>query len=139
MAILRIKGTGGADQAVSFDNPFPTASIGGTATSRIASAAATNNATVVKAAAGRVYRASLYNAAATPRYLKFYNKATAPNPAADTPVWTEYLPATSKTVIDFQGLVFSAGISLALVTGAGDTDNTSLTLADILALNVSYS
>lgn len=109
-------------------------------TSRIVSSAATTNATVAKATAGDLFRFSGYNSNAAARYLKIYNKGTAPVVGTDVPIWTEYLAPQAKFDLAFpKGLYFSAGISYALVTGAADADATAVAAADILALNVSYA
>lgn len=109
-------------------------------TSRIVSSAATTNATVAKASAGDMFRASGYNSNAAARYLKIYNKATAPTVGTDTPIWTEYLAPQAKFDLAFpKGMYFSAGISYALVTGAPDADATAVAAGDILALNVAYA
>lgn len=86
--------------------------------------AATTNATVVKATAGRVYRIIVSNVNAAARYLKLYNKATAPTVGTDVPVITLLLPAASQQQLDLSdlGLDFSAGIGFALTTGVADTD-----------------
>lgn len=109
------------------------------ATSRIISAAATTNATSAKAAAGRLYTVIGYNAAATARYLKFYNKASAPTVGTDTPIFTIYLPPTTSVALDFPGFHFTTGIAYALTTGSADADTGALTAADVLGLNVSYA
>lgn len=109
-------------------------------TSRIVSSAATTNATVAKATAGDLFRFSGYNSNAAARYLKIYNKGTAPVVGTDVPIWTEYLAPQAKFDLAFpKGLYFSAGISYALVTGAADADATAVAAGDILALNVSYA
>lgn len=105
---------------------------------RIPSSAATNNATVAKAGEGALYAVTGYNANAAARYLKFYNKATTPNPAADTPFLTIALPPTTAFGLNFDGLKFLTGISFALVTGAADGDNTAVGAGEILGLNVCY-
>ena len=94
-------------------------------------AAATNNATSLKASAGQLYGASVYNNAGYPVYLKFYNKATAPAPASDTVVFE--IPAQAGTEREFhsdEGLAFGTGIAYALVKGISDTDNTSVAATD---------
>ena len=50
--------------------------------------AATTNATSTKASAGTVYGIIVANASAETRYLKVYNKASAPTVGTDTPVLT---------------------------------------------------
>lgn len=106
--------------------------------SRIVSAAASTNATLAKDSAGFLHQFTGYNAAATARYLKFYNKASAPTVGTDTPVMTVYLPATSGFAIDVPGLYFPTGIGYALTTAAADADTGALTAGDVVALNVVY-
>lgn len=106
--------------------------------SRILSAAATTNATSAKASAGYLHKVVGYNAAAAARYLKVYNKASAPTVGTDTPVMTFYLPATAAFALNLDGVYFSTGIAYALTTGSADADTGALTAADILALNVIY-
>lgn len=112
-----------------------------TAASRIPSSAATTNATVAKASAGTLHAISGYNSNAAVRYLKIYNKATAPTVGTDTPILTLAIPATSAippTLLPM-GMYFSAGISYALTTGAADADTAAVGAGDILGLNLAYS
>lgn len=111
-----------------------------TTTSRIPSAAASTNATSAKASAGVLYSLVGYNAAAALRYLKIYNKASAPTVGTDTPVLTIPLPATAGFAIDFPlGFRCDTGIAYALTTGAADADTGALTAADVVGLNVIYA
>lgn len=108
-------------------------------TGHTAVSAASNNATSVKASAGRVYAIIATNNGAAARYLKFYNKASAPSPASDTPVATYMLPAGGGLCrITDIGLVFSTGIAYAIVAGIGVTNNTSIS-ADEVAVNIEYA
>lgn len=109
--------------------------------SRLLSAAASTNATVVKGSAGRAYKIRGYNAAAAVRYLKLYNKATAPTVGTDTPVATIALKPSDAFDIDFGllGEYFSSGIGYALTTGAPDADTGALTAADVLGMNIWYA
>lgn len=110
------------------------------ATGRLVSAAASTNETVVKASAGTIHAIDGYNAASTVRYLKIYNKATAPTVGTDTPVRTIALKPTDRFAITFPlGYYCATGISFALTTGAADADTGALTLADVVGLNVDYS
>ena len=111
----------------------------GISVNRLVSAAATENPTIVKASGGRVYKITGQNAAAAVRYIKLYNKKTAPA-KTDTPVATFAVAASLPFQFDFgpTGLYFSAGISYRLVTLNADADDTAPTAADILSLNVFY-
>lgn len=111
-----------------------------TSTSRIVSAAADTNATSAKATPGTLYSVKGYNAAAAARYLKFYDKASAPTVGTDTPVLTIYLPATTAFVLDWPaGRYFATGIAYGMVTGSADNSAAALTAGDVLGLNVEYA
>lgn len=105
---------------------------------RLLTAAATVNATLVVAAPGEVYRAFGYNAAGAARYLKFYDKASAPVVGTDTPVITIYLPANSTFSFEWR-FPFRFGIGYAFTTAAADADTGALTSGDILCFNLLHS
>lgn len=108
--------------------------------SRLLSAAASVNATVVKASMGRVYKITGRNAATTTTlYIKLYNKATAPA-ATDTPVATIAVYSGDFNIdLGPIGLSFSAGISYRITGAAADDDTTALTAGDIVCMNVFYA
>lgn len=112
--------------------PVPLTAQGCSTTSHTISAASTN-ATNVKNGVGVVCTIQISNINAAARYLKLYNKASAPTVGTDTPVMTIMLPPTSNQVFNFApfGLRFSTGISFALTTG--------ITVADTGAVSVSES
>ena len=105
-------------------------------TVRLLSAAASDNATLVKGSATYLRRITGYNAAAAGRYLKLYDKATAPA-STDTPRKTYYLPATLAFALDLDDY-FLTGLGFRLTVGNADNDATNLTAGDILGLNVDY-
>jgi hypothetical protein len=111
--------------------------------SLLPSAAATINATVVKASAGRLFKVKGYNAKAAVVYLKFWNKTTTPAPASDTAliVFSFPLKASEQFDIDLTplGFAFSTGIGYTLSTGSANADVTALVAADIVGLNVMYA
>lgn len=111
----------------------------GSKASRIPSAAASTNATVAKAGPGDLHGVSGYNAAATVRYIKFYDKASAPTAGTDTPVLMFAAGPTAAFSFNADGFFFSAGISYALTTGAADADTGALTLADVVGLSVTFA
>lgn len=110
-------------------------------TSRLVSAAASVNATLVKSTAGKVHKLIGYNAAAALRFLKIYNKASAPTVGTDTPALTITLPASAAFALDFPngGQHFATGIGYGFTTAAADADTSALTAADIVGFNVIYS
>ena len=94
-------------------------------------AAATNNATSLKGSAGQLYGAAIYDNAAYPVYLKFFNKATAPAPGTDTVIYEVPVQAgTEREVHTDEGIVFSTGIGFAVTKGIADSDNTSVAAND---------
>lgn len=107
-----------------------------TTTHRLQSAAGTVNAANVKASPGVVYQVSGYNAAASGRWLKLYNKATAPD-ENDTPRKTIYLPPSAPFVFDVR-TAFATGIGYRMTTGSADGDTGALTAADVLGFNLDY-
>ena len=92
--------------------------------------AATNNAQSVKASAGYLHSIQAANINAGIRYLKLYNKASAPSPAADNALLVAVIPLPANglpVAVQFgdHPLEFTTGIAIAIVTGASDTDNTA--------------
>lgn len=108
---------------------------------RLLSSAATTNATLVKNAAGRMFLIMGRNNAAVIRYLKFYNKNSAPTVGTDVPVLTIALDASAKFEIDLNpyGQFFTTGIAFAITGAVADNDTTAIAAADILALNIWYA
>lgn len=108
-------------------------------TSRIASSAATTNATSAKASAGDVHTICAHNTSASAKFLKLYNKASAPVVGTDTPVFTFVLPATSNFCVNLGGQYFSTGIAYALTGLVADSDTTALAAGDVVALQIAYA
>lgn len=109
-------------------------SVGGCTPGKLVSAGSTN-ATSVKGSAGQVYTVTASNTNAAVRYLKLYNKATAPTVGTDTPVQTIAIPpngATGPQLGSPVGLSFSSGIAFALTTGAADSDTAAVAASEIL-------
>jgi len=103
--------------------------------------AATTNGTNVKASLGTIYGVQVINTNAAVRYLKFYDKATAPSVGSDVPVKVITIPgntAGAGAVIAFPvGVAFLVGISFALTTGAPDSD-TGAVAANEIIVNLDY-
>ncbi len=108
-------------------------------TSRLVSAAASVNATLVATSPRYLFQLSGYNAAAAVRYLKIYNKSTAPTVGTDTPILSYRLAASSNFQIDLPGYFCSLGLGYGFTTGAADNDTGALTAADIVNFNVIYT
>lgn len=95
--------------------------------------AASTNATVVKASAGTLYNVTVSNTGAAARYVKFYNKATAPTVGTDTPVFTIQVAAGATLSIPFgtTGHRFATGIGLAITANAADSDTTAVSAGEV--------
>lgn len=84
--------------------------------------AASTNATSVLATAGIVTSYYCGNTATTFRYVKLYDKASAPTVGTDTPVYVIAIPAQSAANVAFEyPLAFDLGIAFAIVTGMADS------------------
>jgi hypothetical protein len=95
--------------------------------------AASTNATLVKATAGRVYGWSLSNTTAAYKFVKLFNKATAPVPGTDVPVFTIGIPANSSVSISHPaGMAFATGIGYSITNLAADADTTVVAASDVL-------
>ena len=71
------------------------------------------------------------------RYVKLYNKASAPS-SSDTPVKRLFVPAGGGvTVPASQGIAFDTGIAFRITTGVADNDANAATANDVL-VNADY-
>lgn len=105
--------------------------------------AATTNGTSVKGAAGTLGMCVVTNTNSAVRYLKFYNKATAPTVGTDTPVLVIAVPGATTgggvavPIPSRVGVSFTTGIALAITTGAADTDTGAVALNEVI-VNLGY-
>jgi hypothetical protein len=123
-----------SDQSTSWGVKAQATSAGGTSEFHLV-AAGSNNATNIKASAGQIYGYEIFNASAAVRYVKLYNKSTAPAPATDNALLkrTIGIPAGQRASFHSStGISCSAGIGIAMVTGISDTDNTAVTASDLV-------
>lgn len=108
-----------------------------TTTVRLLSAAASTNATLIKSTPGDLFQIIGYNASTSVRYLKIYNKASAPTVGTDTPILTLPIPPSTGFAFDWpEGYWFSTGMSFAITTGSPDADTGALTAGDVVGLNI---
>lgn len=117
------------------------ATTGGYTPGKLVSAGSTN-ATVIKASAGTLGYLAASNVNAAVRYLKLYNKATAPTVGTDVPVATFVIPGSTtgggtNIPLPPQGIAFSTGISFALTTEATDAGTTGIS-ANETVVNYGY-
>lgn len=97
---------------------------------------ASTNATSVKASAGKVVGGIITNSSASWRYLKFYNKASAPTVGTDVPVLTIGLPPGGQVnlanIFDMYGLSFTTGIAYAITGLPADADTTAIVANEVI-------
>ncbi len=108
-------------------------------TVHVLNSAASTNATSVKNSAGNIYSMIASNTSASARYLKLFNKASAPTVGTDIPLLTITLPANSTTPINFgvQGFRPALGIAYSITGLAVDNDTTAI-LANEVKVITSY-
>ncbi len=104
----------------------------GTTITKLAAAASTN-ATSVKASAGNLISFVATNTAAYAVFVKFYNKASAPTVGTDVPLYTFMIPTLST--VQFEPTIskrFSTGLAFAITKLVADSDATVLIANDLL-------
>lgn len=121
-------------------NPQPQTSGGLSAESLIS--AATTNATSVKASGGQVYSIYAHNTNASPRYLKLYNKASAPTVGTDTPFLRLPIPGNANgagfVLNTDMGVAMGTGIAFAITAGVADSDTTAIAANEVV-VNLFYA
>lgn len=108
-----------------------------THTHRLLSAAATTNATLVKAGPGAIHRIQGFNNKASAVFLKLYDKATSPTVGTDVPRKTIRLAASANFDYELHDS-YQNGIGYALCGAAPDADTTALVAGDIVTMNIDY-
>jgi len=104
--------------------------------------AGTTNANSVKASAGQVYGWYITNTNAAARFVKLYNKASAPTVGSDTPVMTLLIPGgtsgSGAIAAEFvSGIAFGTGIAIAITGLIADADTTAIGANDVI-VNLMY-
>ena len=101
--------------------------------------AASTNAASIKASGANLYGMSIMNASASTKYVRFYNKASAPTVGTDVPIMVVAVPATSSKEIEYvPAMRFGTGLAVAITGGAAVTDSTAVAAGDV-QLMVSYA
>lgn len=98
-----------------------------------ATSTASTNATSLKGTIGTMYGLIITNYSASPKFVKFYSKATAPTVGTDIPLETLEVAANSSRPIDcgFLGWRFTLGIGYAITGLQADTDTTAVAAGDV--------
>lgn len=111
---------------------------GGLSLTHKANSAATTNATSVKNAAGTLAMLIASNMSASWRYLKFFNKASAPTVGTDTPIMTIPLQPNSTMAMPMAiAMRFATGIAYAITAGLADSDATAIGANEVV-INLLY-
>lgn len=118
-----------------------TLAAGAASCARLASSAASTNATNAKTAAGRVYGWQVTNKAAYDVFLVLYDSAANPPVPGTTTIRKKVcIPAGASYAQDFpNGLVFGTGIGFAFTKLGADSDTTAIASGDIVAFNLDYT
>jgi hypothetical protein len=98
------------------------------------------NATTVNAGATKMILFNLVNTVATPRFFKFYNKATAPTVGTDTPFLTIAVPTgpMTFTMPALVGIDFSLGLSYGITLGVADNDTQADTVLNAIVGSIGF-
>jgi len=105
----------------------------GTSKSHHKVAAATTNATSVKAGSTTIVLAMLSNPTAANKFVKFFDKATAPTLGTDVPKMTVLVPPGRTIPVTGHGigLRFSSGLAYAITGAIADNDATAVAAGDV--------
>ena len=138
--------SGGAVAPIDANNPLPMSSPVQTTAGGILGfrrlASADTNLAVVKAAPGRVYGFSIANPSAAAKFVRLYNKATAPIIANDAALIQRTIMVPAGGIASYHlgaGMAgFTAGIAIAATGAIGDTDATALAANDLI-IQIDYA
>ena len=98
------------------------------------------NATSVQAGASNVNFILIVSAAATPRFVKFYDKATAPVVGTDVPKYTFPLAVGASPIqAPPQGFSFTNGFAYAIDLSVEDSGSTPFTVAGEVVMMLEYT
>ena len=101
--------------------------------------AATTNATSIKTSGANLYSIVANNASATTKYVRLFNKASAPTMGTDIPVLVFAVPATNTKEFTFTPAArLATGLAIAITSGAAATDNTAVAAGDV-QLYITYA
>lgn len=106
---------------------------------RFQSAAAGTNSTLVKSSRARLFKLCAFNASASVKFLKVYNRGSAPTvgsvaPVLDFPIPVGYWEFETTE----HGLQMPLGIAFGITGAVGATDSTAVAAGDIVGLNMLY-
>lgn len=95
--------------------------------------AASTNATLIKATAGRVLGWTLTNTTAAVKVVRLYNLTVAPTVGTSVPVYNIVIPPNGTVSLSIPaGLSHATGISYAITNGLADLDATAVAANDVI-------
>jgi hypothetical protein len=130
---VAVMGTVGTQTSI-----IPNAAYGYSLYHTLVSAAGTN-ATSVKAGPASIGTIILSNTSLSTKFVKFFNKASAPTVGTDTPV-LQFAVSAGQTLdisTSFAGLRLSTGFAYAITGGSALLDTTAVAAGDVL-VNITY-
>lgn len=117
----------------------PSSTVGGYPSSHHLVSAASTNSTLVKSTAAVLGDVIATNTSASMKFLKIYNKATAPTVGTDTPIKTIGIPATGTvTWAQANGHRTSLGLGIGITGAAAVADTTAVAVGDVIS-NITYA
>lgn len=111
----------------------PSATSGASSLAKVQAAASTN-ATLISSAARRVLGWDLANITAAWKYVRLYNKATAPTVGTDVPICVIAIPPNGRVSVQspYPVLAPSLGLGYSITNGAADLDATAVAANDVI-------
>lgn len=110
----------------------PSATAGGTNAYKTTAAASTNAANI-KTTAARVYGYRYTNTSAATKFVRLYNKATAPTVGTDSPIMVIPVPAGQSVATEFAyPVAFASGLGISVTGAAADLDATAVAVNDVI-------
>jgi hypothetical protein len=107
------------------------ATVVGLAATKVLAAAGTNP-TLLKASAGRLYGYQLANMTASWKFVRFYNKSTAPVAGTDAPFMVVALPPNSSVDLNWTiPISFTTGMGYTVTGAVADNDATAVAANDV--------
>ncbi len=117
----------------------PNSTVGTASTNGTRVSLATVNANFIKAGAGVIGTLFASNTSASWRWLKFFNKTSAPTVGTDTPALTIGIPPGQTVVYNNpMPLRFFTGIAYAITANPADNDATAIGAGDVV-MSLSYT
>jgi hypothetical protein len=105
---------------------------GGTTAYKVRSAASVNSVSV-KGSSTRLYAYQLSNLSAGWKFVRFYNKATAPVVGTDVPLFTIAIPPNGSIDLNISvPITFATGLAMAITGASADLDATAVADGDVV-------